>query len=230
MPRKPRFYLPGYPVHIVQRGNSKGNVFFEDADYKAYLEWLQEGSEWYEVPVHAYALLPNEIHILASPGDKESASRMMQYQGRRYVPYINAAHNRSGTIWQGRYKASLIEPETCLLNSMVYIETLPVRNGLSKSPGPYKWSSYKANAQGKNNPLVTPHDIFKSLARSDKPRMEKYTALAKAGLDAGTMTDIQDAWQTGTPLGSAKFKAMVEKKLKLKVGQAKRGRPRKNPV
>ncbi len=230
MPRKPRFYLPGYPVHIVQRGHSKSNVFFEDADYKAYLEWLQEGSEWYEVPVHAYALLPNEIHILASPGDKESASRMMQYQGRRYVPYVNAAYQRTGTIWQGRYKASLLEPETCIINSMLYIETLPVRLGLSKSAGPYKWSSYKANAQGKKNPLITPHDVFKGLARGEKQRMQKYTALAKAGLESQVITDIQDAWQTGTPLGSDKFKAMVEKKLKLKVGHAKRGRPRKNPA
>jgi len=230
MPRKPRFYLPGYPVHIVQRGHSKNNVFFEDADYKAYLEWLQEGSEWYEVPLHAYALLPNEIHILASPGDKESASRMMQYQGRRYVPYVNATYQRTGTIWQGRYKASLLEPETCLINSMLYIETLPVRQGLSKSAGPYKWSSYKANAQGKKNPLITPHEVFKSLARGEKKRMEQYTAMARAGLDPAVITDIQDAWQTGTPLGSDKFKAMVERKLKLKVGYAKRGRPRKNPA
>jgi putative transposase len=105
-----------------------------------------------------------------------------------------------------------------------------VRQGLSKSAGPYKWSSYKANAQGKKNPLITPHEVFKSLARGEKKRMEQYTAMARAGLDPAVITDIQDAWQTGTPLGSDKFKAMVERKLKLKVGYAKRGRPRKNPA
>lgn len=230
MPRKPRFYLPDYPVHIVQRGHNRNNVFFENEDYKAYLDWLQEGSEWYEVPIHAYALLPNEIHILASPSNRESASRMMQYQGRRYVPYINAAYGKTGTIWQGRYKASLIDPETSLLNCMLYIENLSVRDGLVKSAGTYKWSSYKANAQGKKNALITQHAAYKNIGRGDKKRLEKYVALTRAGLSDDTNTDIQDAWQTGTPLGSDKFKKMVEKKLKIKVGHAKRGRPRKNPV
>jgi putative transposase len=230
MPRKPRFYLPGYPVHIVQRGHNKNNVFFEPEDYKVYLDWLQEGSEWYEVPIHAYALLPNEIHILASPSEKEAASRMMQYQGRRYVPYVNATYGKTGTIWQGRYKASLIDPESYLINSMIYIENLPVRDGLAKSATSYKWSSYKANAQGKKNPLITPHEAYKNLARGDKKRMEKYAALTKTGVSDEVSTDIQDAWQTGTPLGTDKFKKMVEKKLKIKVGHAKRGRPRKNPA
>jgi putative transposase len=228
MPRKPRFYLPDNPVHIVQRGHNKNNVFFEKEDYQVYLDWLQEGSEWYEVPVHAYVLLPHEIHILASPSERESASRMMQYQGRRYVPYVNAAYEKAGTLWQGRYKASLIDPETCLLNCMLYIEGLPVAEGLSKSAASYKWSSYKANAQGKKNALITEHENFKDIARGDKNRQEKYTELTKAGLAEEIRTDIQDAWQTGTPLGSDKFKAMVEKKLKMKVGHAKRGRPRKN--
>lgn len=230
MPRKPRFYIPGFPVHIVQRGHNKNNVFFENEDYKVYLDWLQEGSEWYEVPIHAYALLPNEIHILASPGDKEAASRMMQYQGRRYVPYVNGTYGKTGTLWQGRYKASLIDPETQLLNCMLYIENLPVSTGLVKSPGPYKWSSFKANAQGKKNALITPHETYLGLAKTEKTRLDKYSALSKAGLTDALRTDIQDAWQTGTPLGSDKFKKMVERKLKIKVGHAKRGRPRKNPV
>lgn len=230
MPRKPRFYLPDYPVHIVQRGHNKNNVFFENEDYKVYLDWLQEGSEWYEVPVHAYALLPNEIHILASPPDKQAASRMMQYQGRRYVPYVNAAYGKTGTIWQGRYKASLIDPETYLINCMLYIENLPVLNGLSKSPGPYKWSSYKFNAQGKKNPLITPQAAYLNLASNDKTRREKYSALIKAGLTDEVVSTIQDAWQTGTPLGSEKFSKMVERRLKINVGHARRGRPRKNPA
>ncbi len=230
MPRKPRFYLPNYPVHIVQRGHNKNNVFFENEDYKAYLEWLQEGSEWYDVPIHAYALLPNEIHILATPSDKESASRMMQYQGRCYVPYINTTYNKTGTIWQGRYKASLIDPETQLLNNMLYIENLPVREKLVKSPGAFKWSSYKFNAQGKKNTLITPHEKYTELAKTDKTRLDKYTTLSKAGLTDEISGDIQDAWQTGTPLGSDKFKKMVERRLKIKVGHARRGRPRKNPA
>jgi putative transposase len=215
-------------VHIVQRGHNKNNVFFENEDYKAYLEWLQEGSEWYEVPIHAYALLPNEIHILATPSDKESASRMMQYQGRCYVPYINNTYNKTGTIWQGRYKASLIDPETQLLNNMLYIENLPVREKLVKSASAYKWSSSKFNALGKKNALITAHEKYTELAKTDKTRLDKYTTLSKAGLADEVNSDIQDAWQTGTPLGSDKFKKMVERRLKIKVGHARRGRPRKN--
>ena len=230
MPRKPRFYLPNYPVHIVQRGHNKDNVFFEETDYQAYLAWLQEGSDWYEVPIHAYALLPNEIHILASPPSKEAASRMMQYQGRRYVPYVNTTYNKTGTLWQGRYKASLIDPETYLLNSMLYIEGLPAREKLVKSAGSYKWSSYKCNAQGRKNSLISAHDSFIALAKDDKKRQESYVALTKAGLSAQVTSDVQDAWQTGTPIGPDKFKKMVERKLKIKVGHSKRGRPRLSPA
>lgn len=227
MPRKPRFYLPDYPVHIVQRGHNQNNVFFETADYKAYLDWLQEGSEWYEVPIHAYALLPNEIHILASPPSGEAASRMMQYQGRCYVPYVNNSYGKTGTLWQGRYKASLIDPDSALLDSMVYIETLPVLRGLTKSPGPYKWSSYKRNTQGKKNHLITPHKAYRKLAKKTATQEKKYEKQAKAGLDKETVRQIEECWQTGTPFGSAEFKAMVEKTLNIKVGHSRRGRPKK---
>ncbi len=230
MPRKPRFYLPNYPVHIVQKGHNKNNVFSENDDYQAYLDWLLEGSEWYEVPIHAYALLPNEIHILTSPPNKESASRMMQYQGRCYVPYFNARYGKSGTIWQGRYKAALLDAESYLLNCMLYIENLPVKEGLVKSAGAYKWSSYKFNAQGRKNPLITSHDIYKNIGRGDKARQAKYTTMSKAGISDEMKAEIMASWQTGTPLGPDSFKKMVERKLKIKVGHSSRGRPRKTPA
>ena len=227
MPRKPRFYLPGYPVHIVQRGHNQDKVFFAKEDYLAYLDWLQEGSEWYEVPIHAYVLLPNRIHILCSPPDKEAASRMMQYQGRRYVPYVNATYGMTGTLWQGRYKASLIDPDTWLLPTMVYIETQSIRSGLGKSAGAWKWSSYHHNARGKTDPLITRQEHYLALARSGRKRLEKYDALVKAGVSPQQIRDIEDAWQTGTPIGPDSFKRMVERRLKLKVGHPRRGRPRK---
>jgi putative transposase len=146
------------------------------------------------------------------------------------VPYINNAYNKTGTIWQGRYKASLIDPETQLLNNMLYIENLPVREKLVKSAGTYKWSSYKFNAQGRKNTLITAHEKYTELAKTDKTRLDKYTTLSKTGLADEVNSDIQDAWQTGTPQGSDKFKKMVERRLKIKVGHAKRGRPRKNPA
>ena len=111
MPRKPRFYVPGLPVHAVQRGHSREPVFYEDEDYQAYLGWLREGAERYGNAIHAYVLMTNHIHILVTPKDKDGISRMMQYVGRRYVPYINYHYGTSGTIWEGRYKASLVQED-----------------------------------------------------------------------------------------------------------------------
>ncbi len=146
MPRKPRFFLPDVPAHIVQRGHSREPVFFEDTDYRAYLDWLGEAAERYECAIHAYVLMTNHAHILATPRDKHGISRMMQYIGRRYVPYINTTYGTSGSIWEGRYKASLINDEQYLLTCMRYIELNPVRANMARSPGHYRWSSYRANA------------------------------------------------------------------------------------
>ena len=114
MPRKPRFYLPGVPVHIVQRGRSHEPVFFEREDYQAYLCWLQEASERYDCKIHAYVLMTNHIHILATPEAKNSISLMMQYIGRQYVPYINNTYGSSGSIWEGRYKSNITHDEAYL--------------------------------------------------------------------------------------------------------------------
>jgi putative transposase len=127
MPRKPRFFLPGLPIHVVQRGHSREPVFFEDHDYAAYLDWLTEAAARYECAIHAYVLMTNHVHILVTPREAEAVSRMMQYVGRRYVPYINYTYGTSGSIWEGRYKASLIHDEQYLLTCMRYIELNPVR-------------------------------------------------------------------------------------------------------
>ena len=227
MPRKPRFFLPGVPVHIVQRGHSRELVFFEDGDYSAYLGWLGEGAERYECEIHAYVLMTNHVHILATPRTQDGITRMMQYTGRRYVPYINRTYGTSGSIWEGRYKASLIEDEHYLLTCMRYIELNPIRANMVKSPAYYRWSSYRGNAQAKDDPLVTSHEIYLALGRTRAARADAYRGLFSTQLDAGALTDIRDAWQSGTPLGQDRFKEKVERKLKCKVGYARRGRPRK---
>ena len=227
MPRKPRFFLPGMPVHIVQRGHSREPVFFEDNDYLAYLRWLKEGAERYKVDIHAYALMTNHIHILATTGDTEGITRMMQYVGRHYVPYINHTYGSSGSIWEGRYKASLIHDEEYLLACMRYIELNPVRADMVRSPAHYRWSSYRHNGQGKEDALITPHALYLALGKTLPTRLAAYKALFKAHLDSGVLDDIRSAWQTGTPLGNDFFRQKVEARLKCKVGQARRGRPRR---
>ena len=230
MPRKPRFFLPDIPSHIVQRGHSREPVFFEDNDYYAYLNWLGDAAERYDCAIHAYVLMTNHIHILATPKDKQGISQMMQYIGRKYVPYINYTYGTSGSIWEGRYKASLIHDEEYLLTCMWYIELNPVRANMVNNPNQYRWSSYRANAQGKENKLITPHPIYLALGKAKADRLEAYRALFKAHIDNEDIKDIRAAWQTGTPLGNDYFKEKIERKLKSKVGQARRGRPSKRAL
>lgn len=227
MPRKPRFYLPDIPVHIVQRGHSREPVFFETADYQAYLHWLNEASVRYECQIHAYVLMTNHIHILSTPKTRNSISLMMQYLGRQYVPYINRSYGTSGSIWEGRYRANLIQDEEYLLTCMRYIELNPVRANMVKSPGAYRWSSYRANGQGKEDTLTHPHRLYYSLGKTVKQRMDAYAQLFKAHMEESELDSIRSSWRSGTPLGNDYFKQKVEAKLQCKIGQNRRGRPKK---
>lgn len=145
MPRKSRFVIPGVPLHVVQRGNSREPVFFADADYHAYRRWLKDAADRYRCKIHAYVLMTNHVHILVTPSDTLGVTRMMQYVGRYYVPYINYTYGTSGSIWEGRYKASLIHAEDYLLTCMRYIELNRVRADMVKNPAVYRWSSFRAN-------------------------------------------------------------------------------------
>jgi putative transposase len=227
MPRKPRFYVPGVPVHVVQRGNNRGDIFFGDADNSVYLDWLKEAAKRYDCKVHAYVLMTNHVHILATPKEKDSISRMMQYVGRRYVPYINHTYGRSGTLWEGRYKGSLIQEDSYLLACMRYIELNPVRAKIVRTAAAYRWSSYQANASERKSELILPHRVYMALGKDDVGRRAAYKKLFKQRMDTETLKSIRAAWQTGTPLGSERFKQKIEKTLNMKVGYAKRGRPKK---
>lgn len=227
MPRKPHFMLPGVPVRVVQRGHSRAPVFFEEDDYRVYLNWLGEAAEKYTCAIHAYVLMTNHVHILTTPEQKDSISRMMQYTNRYYVPYINYHYGTSGSIWEGRYKASLVQEEDYLLACMRYIELNPVRAQMVHHPRHYRWSSYRKNGEGKTDKHVTPHSIYKGLGHTDAARRTAYRALFKAHIDQDALDTIRSAWQTGTPLGNAHFKDKVAQKLQMKIGYAQRGRPKK---
>ncbi len=230
MPRKPRFYLKGVPCHIVQRGNNREPIYFEKEDYLSYLEWLEEALIRYECEIHAYVLMTNHVHLLITPNTKKGISQTMQYVGRHYVPYINHMYGRSGTLWEGRYKASLIESESYLLTCMRYIELNPVRANMVKSPGQYKWSSYQSNATQKEDPLLTQHPKYKALGRTKQQRKHAYRELFRHHIDDKDLHNIRECWQSGTPLGNDRFRAKIEQRLKTKVGQTQRGRPRKTTV
>lgn len=196
MPRKPRFFLSNVPVHIVHRGHSRSPVFFEDSDYTCYLYWLSKSSEKYKVSIHAFVLMTNHVHILATPTKGTDVSLFMQFIGRRYVPYINNKYGTSGSIWEGRYKASLVQEESYFLLVMRYIELNPVRANMVESPSHYRWSSFSHNAGVKTIKMIRLHQIYLALASDDVARAIVYRALFKTVLSDEAMKKIGDAWLT----------------------------------
>jgi putative transposase len=227
MPRKPRFFLPSVPVHAIQRGNNRQAIFFDTADYVYYLDKLKEASTKYDCQIHDYVLMTNHVHLLVTPGHQESLSRMFQYVGRFYVPYVNKTYNRSGTLWEGRFKACLVEEESYLINCYRYIELNPVRAGIINKPQDYLWSSYRANALNVSEELLTPHPIYLALGHNQERRKEAYKKLFQAELSDELLDVYRASVQSGTPLGGDMFLSKIEQRLKVRVGQIKRGRPKK---
>lgn len=226
MPRKPRMYLPGVPCHVVQRGNNRDACFYSVPDYTFFLECLGSACRRYQVAIHAYVLMNNHVHLLLTPGDASGISRVMQSLGRRYVQYFNAAYRRSGTLWESRHKASIIEAESYLLTCMRYIEMNPVRAGMVDHPAEYPWSSYRANAQAEPDSMITVHECYSRLGEPAEVRCHRYRSLFDHQLGEGETDAIRAALTLSTPLGDERFIQQVEGETGLQFGYAKRGRPR----
>jgi len=226
MPRKPRFFVPGVPVHIVQRGNNRQAIFFEEADYEVYLSFLLEALDLHGCEVHAYVLMTSHTHILATPRAKVSPSRMMQYVGRYYVPYVNQKYGRSGTLWEGRFKAAMVETSSYLLACYRYIELNPVRAHMVRHPADYRWSSYRCNGLQARDGLITQHAEYRNLGLTDKERAERYQKLFELTPPDVELDALRLHTQSGTPLGSEKFREQIEAALAMKTGHLKPGRPR----
>lgn len=227
MPRKPRMYLPGVPCHIIQRGNNREETFFSEQDYQFYLECLNDASRRYCVDIHAYVLMTNHVHILMTPHAKESISLVMQSIGRRYVQYINKKYRRTGTLWESRHKASLVEAEKYLMACSRYIEMNPVNANMVRHPSQYKWSSYMCNAHGEFNRLICSHEIYSRLGLNEAGRQQAYASLFDELVDVNEVRVIRNAVRFSMPTGDNRFQQQIEQALKRKVGYAHRGRPRK---
>ena len=215
------------PQHIVQRGNNRQVCFGGEEDMKAYLNWLKEFSKKYKVDVHAWVLMTNHVHILCTPQEEEAISRMMQSIGRMYVRYYNYTYKRSGTLWEGRFKSSLVQSERYLLELYRYIELNPVRAEMVDDPAEYSWSSYASNALGIRTELQTPHSEYLSLGKTKEERLENYRALFKAHVNAELLKEIRESVNKGLPLGSERFTAQIEALTDRRVTPRKAGRPQK---
>jgi putative transposase len=216
MPRKRRYCPPGLPVHVVQRGNNRQVYFASDADMKAYAHWLRAGAEKYGVAVHAWVFMTNHVHLLLTPssrsGAADSVSRCMQYLGRYYVPYFNHRHQRSGTLFEGRFKSNIVQARGYLLACQRYIELNPVRAGMVSDPADYTWSSYRAHAFGGRGraKMWQPHPEYLALGDSEPAREAAYRRYFAEQCPMQLITDIRQALNTGLVLGNDHFRQEVE--------------------
>ncbi len=194
------FFLPEVPVHVVQRWHNRDPVFVDDAGFSVYLGWLAEAKVEHGCALHAYVLMNNHVHLLVTPEDQDSIGRMLQKVSRHFGPYLHHSYGTSGSIWEGRYKASLVQSNHYFLTCMRYIELNPVLANMVKAPGHYRWSSYGANAQSKQDALLAPHAEYIALGSTTADRCAAYKALFKSHVDPNAINDIRSAWQTGAPL------------------------------
>ena len=226
MPRKPRFNLIGVPQHVIQRGNNREPCFFAKDDYYRYLQDLISAAKKYGCRVHAYVLMTNHVHLLVTPMIEHAIPQCMQALGRRYVRYINHTYKRTGTLWEGRYKSSLIDSDHYLLTCMCYIELNPVRANMVDHPGEYQWSSYGVNAQGNDEGLIEPHPLYLELNSDPTARLTMYRELFRHHMDNDTLHDIRESLNHELVLGRSYFKDRIEQIAQRQTRLGKPGRPR----
>jgi len=223
MARLPRYVLPGQPQHVIQRGVNRSPTFFCDDDYHFYRACLREACVKHDCAVHAYVLMANHVHLLMTPNSPAAISKVMQSVGRRYVQYVNHTHRRTGTLWEGRYKATLIDSDQYLLTCYRYIELNPVRAHIVKDPAEYLWSSYHAHARGHCDAVVEDHPLYVSLGRNTKVRQRTYRSLFDKSLDDVTLNRIRDATNKAWVLGDDRFQRAVEPVLQRRTQPLPRG-------
>jgi putative transposase len=228
MARTARLIVPNQPHHIIQRGNNRQQIFRDDDDFRKFSGWLLDAARLFKVAVHAYVLMDNHIHLLASPSDEIGLARMMQWIGRHYVLYFNRKHGRTGTLWEGRYKTSVIDSDNYFLACCRYIEMNPVRAGLTADPAAYPWSSYAHHAGVKPDPLINDHPLYWALGNTPFAREAVFKALAAQALTTEEIEFMDRALLKGKPLGSDEFQIVLEKRTNCRVRPGKRGRPVKN--
>jgi len=229
MPRRPRVILPNFPLHVIQRGNNRQACFVAEEDCRFYLDWLREYAGKTGCSIHAYVLMTNHVHLLLSSATGDGVGALMKALGQRYVQYVNRTYGRSGTLWEGRFRSCLTQEDRYLLTCQRYIELNPVRAGMVPHPAEYRWSSYRANAQGGENALLTPHSLYLALGADAATRQQAYRELFRFELEPGLVDAIRQATNGNFALGDSRFGEQIAQALGRRVQPGMAGRPRKSP-
>jgi len=226
MARLPRLSVPGHPHHALQRGNNRQPTFHDAADYERLLLLLAEQARSAKVAIHSYVLMPDHFHVLSTPQTANGLSVMMQGVGRRYVRYFNQRHQRSGGLWEGRFRSTVVESERYFLACMAYLDLNPVRAGIVTRPSDYRWSSYGHYAGLRNDPLVTPHPLYWQLANTPFAREAAYAELVSQGLSPAQQETLRDSVVKGWALGEAAFVSKLQKQVSRRLHRIPAGRPK----
>lgn len=228
MARLPRLNLPGIAQHVVQRGNNRHVSFFAEQDYAVYLDKLKDYAKKYQVDVHAYVLMTNHVHLLMTPATEKGVSQLMQSLGRYYVMYINKTYQRTGTLWEGRYKSTLVDSDNYFLLVSRYIELNPLRANMVQHPAEYPWSSYQGNALDKDIALLSPHHCYLALGANEGERKRAYRQLFEHHIPDLTLTEIRDATNKAWVLGENRFKQQIEQQTGRRAEPLAKGGDRKS--
>ena len=228
MARQVRFRVPNIPQHIVHRGHNGTRIFYAERDYKTYLDCLADAAISTHCQIHAYVLLPNRVELLCTATQGDGVAKLMQAIGRRYVPEFNSMHGRSGTLWDGRYRAALIEPTGFVLTLYRYLDTLPLHARLTEKLESYRWSSYRAHARGEASTILTDHLMYLGLGPDPRARQARYVALCETPLSHHVISQVEHASVHGLVLGSSTFQDRIAHNLGVRVRLGRPGRPRKH--
>jgi putative transposase len=225
MARLPRLTLPGFPHHVIQRGNNRQAIFQAVSDYQTLLGLLAESAIKFEVQIHAYVLMSNHFHLLVTPQTEDGLPHLMQAVGRSYVRYFNGTHKRSGTLWEGRYKSTLIQTDRYLLACMAYIDLNPVRAGLVAQARDYPWSSFGYYTGQRADKFITPHPLVWELGNTPFAREAAYAELVQSGIGSVQQQALTDSALRGWALGEPDFVADLQRRTERRVSKAAAGRP-----
>jgi len=202
-----RLFVPGLSHHVRHRGNNRCDVFLDRRDRETFLSMLAKSAQEHEVALHGYSLMTTHYHTQVTAPHADALPQMMQSLGRSYVRYFNVRHRRTGTLWEGRYQASLILDERHWYNCLRYIELNPVRACMVASPAEYEWSSYRANALGVENTMLTPHALYLELGAIPGDRAINWAAMCQQGMTERELGHIRASIQRGQPLGPEEVRA-----------------------
>ena len=219
MPRRLRAQPLGIPLHIIQRGNNRQACFYADEDYQFFLHHLGELAMRFKCEIHAYVLMTNHFHLLITPYMGHGASLLMKLLGQRYVQYVNKTYRRCGTLWDGRFRSSMVQSSRYVLACYRYIEMNPVRANMARLPGEYPWSSHAANAEGKQVKWLAPHGEYLALGLTAESRCAAYRGLFASELDPTLLRGIRGAVHAGYTIGSQRFRTEIESALKERVAR-----------